>query len=91
MKDVEHGDGGSRSRDDDRRQIDGEAENDQHDSRAHGPQDRMFQDPVTEPAPKTAHLLVQPDGRLRAVQSGDHVCVSESGLRTCSAASMLRS
>ena len=60
MEDVQHSDGGSGSHDHDRCQIESKAEQHQHGSRAHAPQDRMKHDPVTEPARQTAHLLPHP-------------------------------
>jgi catechol 2,3-dioxygenase-like lactoylglutathione lyase family enzyme len=60
MKDVQHADGGSGSDNDDRCQIESKADEHQHGSRSHAPQDRMNHDPVTEPAPQIAHPLPHP-------------------------------
>lgn len=60
MKEVEHGDRGSECNEDDRRQIEGDAEDDQQDSGTYGPQDRMDENPVTETARKTAHRYSSP-------------------------------
>lgn len=64
MEDVQHTDSRSSSDDHDRRQVEGEAEKHQHGGRTDTPQHRMNDDPVAEPARKTAHGITNP-GRPR--------------------------
>jgi hypothetical protein len=72
MHDVAQAHGGSGCNDHDWFQVEGEAEEDQQDSRAHGPQDRMDQDPAAEAVRHGVHARQPRRGRHRAGPSHRH-------------------